>query len=119
MNYEEKTPFEINKAVAIAEGLKVAEIDDSNNIGMTTEFHQKYPNTIWVTDGESPWRQYDPCNDWEDGGPIIIENKISVSWVGTYWSATSPFGVRLATVSDKTNPLRAAMIVYLKMKEDV
>lgn len=56
----------------------------------------------------------DYCNSWDDAGPIIFENHINISWCGDdEWSART---VHLQRVFDK-NPLRAAMIVFLMMKD--
>lgn len=71
-------------------------------------------------------RKFDPCNNPEDACPIITENKISIMfdstdtrYEGEYheWcdaiSSCQKFGIQ-----HQSNPLRAAMIVFLKMNED-
>lgn len=132
MKYEEMSDFEINKAVANALGLDVADIDDSKKTGMTTLYHNLRPNTVWVSDDINPWEQYAPCNSWTDAGPIIQDNGIGIVRVdeascGTCgvigrWHAVGPvdwaYGECDSDVAhwDK-NPLRAAMIVFLTMRE--
>lgn len=66
---------------------------------------------------------FDPCNSWADAGPIILENKIDITFEGREpWQhkciAISPKvigGVRKACLHK--NPLRAAMTVFLAMHE--
>lgn len=67
---------------------------------------------------------YDYCNNPSDAWPIIVENKISTFYTGegVYgWAASSDVfefyskGKQIHQF-DK-NPLRAAMIVFLKMQE--
>lgn len=57
---------------------------------------------------------FDPCNAWADAGPIIHDNLIGLTHTGFAWHA-------YATKGDfgkaSRNPLRAAMIVFLMMKE--
>ena len=66
----------------------------------------------------------DYCNSPDDAWPIIVENKIEVAYhpINKYWyssinlyNGTDDFDYRFAT--DDENPLRAAVVVYLKMKE--
>ena len=61
-------------------------------------------------------RKFDPCNNPEDAWPIIANNFISVipSTHRDIWFADGQGG---ETTFD-TNPLRAAMIVFLKINED-
>ena len=94
MDYETATDFEINEAVA--EGLGAYGI-----CGHWGDVLVK--NT-----------PFDPCNSWADAGPIIVENRISIIAHRGSFSAYN-FGQTILYKSD--NPLRAAMIVFLKMKE--
>lgn len=60
---------------------------------------------------------FDPCNNPEDARPIIIGSMISIRPVGNdgqLWEASGMAGMKADY--DK-NPLRAAMIVFLMMKE--
>lgn len=71
-----------------------------------------------VADGR--WRRFDPCNNPADAWPIITENKITVHAPMQYdepqeWLA---FDVHDSDTDFKdTNPLRAAMIVFLMMQD--
>lgn len=76
-------------------------------------------------------RKFDPCNNSADAWPIIIDNKISIVPLDNKWIAapidtvidgiTGDSEVCFYASSDAvfdSNPLRAAMIVFLKMNED-
>ena len=68
-----------------------------------------------VADGR--WRMFDPCNNPADAWPIITDSMISIRPVGNdgqLWEASGMDGMKADY--DK-NPLRAAMIVFLMMKE--
>lgn len=54
---------------------------------------------------------FDPCNSWADAGPIIKEKRIPLNPFRDRWIAGGWRGV-----NDK-NPLRAAMIAFLMMKD--
>lgn len=68
-----------------------------------------------IADGR--WRTFDPCNNPADAWPIITSSMISVRPVGNdgqLWEASGMDGMKADY--DK-NPLRAAMVVFLMMKE--
>ena len=108
MNYEEMSDFEINKAVS-------------------GKFRK-----VWTWGGEvflsmASTKPFDPCNNPSDAWPIIVENEITVAKTKSFdeWEAygggyevnydheiESCMG---SEFMDK-NPLRAAMICFLKMK---
>lgn len=108
MNYSELSDFEINKLVAESLGY-VVESDDpveGNSV------------LISVLDGgyiECP--PFDPCNKPSHAWLIIVESKIDVIYFehGTedYWTCCKG-----NTYHRHANPLRAAMIVYLMMREE-
>ncbi|EGZ6657827.1 DUF2591 domain-containing protein [Escherichia coli] len=119
MDYSKMSDFEINKRVAIAEGLLVQEIDDSKSTGMTSKYHELRPHTVWVSDGDNPWEQYAPTLCWEDAGPIIVDKKIGlkpVRWNEWRAEGNDNCGFVSYARADE-NPLRAAMIVFLMMQE--
>ena len=66
------------------------------------------------------WTRFDPCNNPADAWPIITDNKITVHAPMRYdelqeWLA---FDVNDSDTDFKdVNPLRAAMIVFLMMKD--
>ena len=80
-----------------------------------------------VSDALSIPRGDDWCNSWEESGPIIEDNKISIfsdsdeqsdtdkDPTDYWWSAIS-FDTGCQHNAE-SNPLRAAMIVFLMMKE--
>lgn len=123
MDYSKLSDFEINKAVAIASGLQVQEIDDSKSVGMTSKYHELRPHTVWVTDGDNPWEQFAPTLCWEDAGPIIQASGISIVKYGHgMWLASSDAywvdGVEWQIDGEANqSPLRAAMITFLLMQE--
>ena len=63
---------------------------------------------------------FDPCNNPEDAWPIITENKISI-YAMSETDARGKWGAEAFYPSEayhfNDNPLRAAMIVFLMMKE--
>ena len=66
---------------------------------------------------------YDPCNNPADAWPIIVANKISILIDETvdYWSSALVHDFCDADAfshgASDNNPLRAAMIVFLMMKD--
>lgn len=66
---------------------------------------------------------YDPCNNPADAWPIIVANKISILIDETvdYWSSALVHDFCDADAfshgTSDNNPLRAAMIVFLMMKD--
>ncbi|ENR0441040.1 DUF2591 family protein [Salmonella enterica] len=73
------------------------------------------PDGFFFFDDKNIKRKFDPCNNPADAWPIITNNFISVipSAHRDIWFADGQGG---ETTFD-TNPLRAAMIVFLKMNE--
>ena len=66
---------------------------------------------------------FDPCNSWADAGPIIQGNEISMisrrangEWKAEIFLGRNCGFDNYATCFDK-NPRRAAMIVFLMMKD--
>ncbi|WP_044124335.1 phage protein NinX family protein, partial [Vibrio cholerae] len=59
---------------------------------------------------------FDPCNNPTDAMPIIIDNRISLrNRYKGIWKAETEWGVTFISTSD--NPLRAAMEVFLMIKD--
>jgi hypothetical protein len=122
MSYENMSDFEINKAVAEKCGLKVTE----------SQYPELQDDVLIINDKMeiefSSSVNY--CNSWEDMGPIILDNDISVIrdmstndvWLAIPkgWFSTNGFessiGNDLSCIH--TNPLRAAAIVYLMIGEE-
>lgn len=68
------------------------------------------------------WDIFDPCNNPADAWPIIVENGITLAFQdGNWWADSLAYWVdgvewNIGGIIDK-NPLRAAMVVFLMMKE--
>lgn len=109
MNYSKMTDFEINREVAGKVG------------GFLAKDIFEEERTIFKWHPGNKYSKFDPCNSWADAGPIIVSNLIALKPVplfvgGHRWFATKgegDFGIKAAD----NNPLRAAMIVFLKMQE--
>lgn len=120
IDYSQLSDFEINNLVALAIGSKVT---DSYRVGDERE-------TIYYSLGEDEFcvkrgygsfvSQFDPCNDPADAWPIILKNCISLVWdcaedgSSDWWNAFDKFDA--CRVQYQSNPLRAAMIVFLEMQ---
>ncbi|OWO87209.1 hypothetical protein B5C26_00050 [Photorhabdus luminescens] len=100
--YSELSDFEINAHVAEKMDFHKYIINYSDNPSY---------NYVRVND-----RTFDSCNNPSDAMPIIIENKISLVYVNNYWSARQ-FHNACIEINDE-NPLRAAMIVFLMMRDE-
>ncbi|HFP7855783.1 DUF2591 domain-containing protein [Morganella morganii subsp. morganii] len=104
--YRDKSDFEINKSVA-------EELIQSGFI-IGVEYHDKH---ILVMDKYANNYPFDPCNNPADAMPIIIENNISIlaNWgINGEWAATYELSRH---IKYNKNPLRAAMEVFLMMKD--
>ena len=100
--YRDKSDFEINKAVAV-------------NINGTDAVVEKF-GRIYISDSDA-MVSFDPCNNPADAMPIIIENNISIlaNWgINGEWAATYELSRH---IKYNKNPLRAAMEVFLMMKD--
>ena len=95
-DYSKMSDFEINKAVATALGMEVSGATEENNI-MYGYVH-------------------DICNNPSDAWPIMEESKIGLAFVNGEWRASS-VNAGYHEFSDK-KAFRAAMIVYLMMKDE-
>ncbi|ELG7328820.1 DUF2591 family protein [Salmonella enterica] len=101
--YRDKSDFEINKAVFRAARIK-------------HKWFKFLPHGVVTYNIKGDWVIFDPCNNPADAMPIIIENKICLT-VGDsddIWVADT---TRSLESSFNENPLRAAMEVFLMMKD--
>lgn len=100
--YTELSDFEINKRVFVA-----AKIEHED-----TDLHS---NKVFYGDGAN-WIEFNPCNNPADAMPIIIENKIDLKHL-----ANNTNNLMLANHREywciRKNPYRAAMEVFLMMKD--
>lgn len=116
MNYDEMSDLEINAAVAKSLSILLCS-DDAVWVKVPSEI-EAYTDQLVI---------FDPCNNPSDAWPIILENKIGVWTHPSFeplWSARmnrdcSGNGVSAIEydVAQHANPLRAAMVVFLMMKE--
>jgi len=103
MNYEEMSDKQINKRVAALLGLKESPVSDMMyGSGLVIYPHDNEVN-------------FNPCNNPSDAWHIIVENKITIQF-------RDSLGLKTLAVSGDSdhadeNPLRAAMICFLKMKD--
>ncbi|HEM6893813.1 TPA: DUF2591 domain-containing protein [Providencia stuartii] len=100
--YTELSDFEINKKVAEKLGLAY----EVTRYGVVTRMSNK-----------EQWREFNPCNNPADAMPIIIENKLTLSprYDSDEWISESLFYHDIYSVNK--NPLRAAMEVFLMIKD--
>ncbi|HED3889362.1 TPA: DUF2591 family protein [Morganella morganii] len=121
--YRDKSDFEINKAVAAAIGAKPFPPE-------RTEFKQcEIPgleNAIIVKITGVKTGPFDPCNNPADAMPIVFEKNISLhaprfseGWMAEYTGSDDDVNDGFQAEyfdSHNQNPLRAAMEVFLMMK---
>lgn len=114
MKYEEMSDFDINKRV-FPHTIDYGKCED-----VMAQKNQSRGALMWG-DGAN-WFEFDPCNNPSDAWPIIVENKIETGWFcGDKWLAVidNQFeaGEFKRVAACHENPLRAAMIVFLKMQD--
>lgn len=102
------TDFEINKAVAIAEGHSCYYGDGSFTNGLM--------GRKVTVKGNGVVGCMDFCNSWADAGPIIERERITITSAlkRDWWDAID---ISANIEVRHENPLRAAMIVLLMMRE--
>ena len=108
-DYTTWTKFEINKAVAEFEGLKISK-------NQYREFGDRDGNCVLVDMHNVGDTVVDYCNNPSDTWPIIFDNRlcITASLSDDYWVASH---ARKEIECRHKNPLVAAMIVYLMIKD--
>jgi len=110
MNYDTATDFDINKAVAEALGI----LHEANTLEEIV--WAKVPSDF--EEGQEQIVIFSPCENPSDAWPIIVESGIDVLQNSNDATAFRPSGVNGAPVDyTHKNGLRAAMIVFLKLKE--
>ncbi|TBM10138.1 DUF2591 domain-containing protein [Hafnia alvei] len=85
----------------------------------------KTESSITLKFGPHGYMGFDPCNNPSDAWPIIVEEKISIMFDSTLPEYEGEYHEWCSAISScqkygiqyQSNPLRAAMIVYLMMKE--
>ncbi|MFH2379733.1 phage protein NinX family protein [Morganella morganii] len=99
--YSDKSDYEINKAVAV-------------NINGTDSVLEKF-GRIYISDGDrGAMVSFSPCNNPADAWPIINEYGISLIYQEREFQFATNDGNIECSIS---NPLKAAMIIFLMMKD--
>lgn len=119
MDYSKMSDFEINSAVARSFGLAdflFFKVDEEICSGPVWEVGSGNTyNGVLCSKGNP----FDPCNNPADAWSIITEHNISVvpyrHTLPQAWPTA--FGMVSKFTTEDKNPLRAAMIVFLKMQE--
>lgn len=124
IDYSQLSDFEINKRVAIALNIDMHFFISESEDSFDSEVLLSERGPIWQTSAHvvlqyrpSNGNCFNPCNNWSDAGPIIVEYRISIDCIhdqGEKWLAFS--GDDCEYRSTHKNPLRAAMIVFLEMQ---
>lgn len=129
VDYCEMSDFEINGLIA----MRTQKVGDFTQARGLTFIHE-YGNPV---EGYGAlclgWKEFDPCNNPAEAWPIISENKISLIGCVDMWIATPDATVIDGDTSEPqaimyanswkapclahSNPLRAAMIVFLMMQD--
>ena len=104
MNYEDMSDFEVNSKVAMRLGRSVSSEHECIKTGAC----------FILTSLAGVRVEFNPCNNPSDAWSIIVENELSLWKVLDEWESSSCNGN--IQYSDN-NPLRAAMICFLKMKD--
>lgn len=106
-DYSEMSDFEVNLLVAKS----ALNFDQLSSTQCLNKAHVQW------SDGAN-WHKFDPCNNPSDAWPIIKSNLISLTPYGgdgSWWEAEDRYGTGKSDCDN--NPLRAAMVVYLMMKD--
>ncbi|EPY9202391.1 phage protein NinX family protein [Morganella morganii] len=113
--YRDKSDFEINKAVAeryLTREYRVNSADKTVEL-MDVSLFREFGGKINLKDKHITGK-FDPCNNPADAMPIINDYGISLIYQeGEFQFATNDGNYH----SGVSNPLKAAMIVFLMMKE--
>jgi hypothetical protein len=104
MDYSKLNDFDINRLIAIYEGVRGFHCE---NVGGGSAL--KFSN----------WKELDYCNNPADAWPIITSNRIALSPLfGGEWRASVDDECGFISYTCSTeNPLRAAMTVFLMAQE--
>ena len=130
--YESMSDFEINKAVALALGHNPEPDEEYRTMSMIGLSTKPNESVMWY-EGKT-YHSADYCNNPSDAWPIIIENSISIercyhhdinnknkhTWEDE-WKCVGKLNPKKKSFWDAVyydkNPLRAAMLVYLDIKD--
>ncbi|HGF8925563.1 TPA: phage protein NinX family protein [Yersinia enterocolitica] len=112
-DYSAMSDFEINKAVAIHLGMKPFD-EETGWQGLTKE-----PYVDVIVRGAGRLGRFNPCKNIDDAWKIIAENRINVEWHEMKDDTFKPYALSNETMIGyyDDSALRAAMIVFLMMKD--
>ncbi|HAS0881999.1 TPA: DUF2591 domain-containing protein [Enterobacter roggenkampii] len=108
---------------------KMSDVDMSREVAKALKLPWSWNGgkTVFVADDTAIGRHsFDPCNNPADAWPIIVESGISINHYNGVWEASfewdAPVGAfgteeTVTTSTEHKNPLRAAMVAYLMMRE--
>ncbi|ELA5450793.1 DUF2591 domain-containing protein [Salmonella enterica subsp. enterica serovar Montevideo] len=121
MDYSQLSDFEINKLVANATGTQVEETYQFVNGGEDIADHMSGIVLMRkITSNWKHWKLYDPCNSPADAWPIIADNHIGIApYPNEAFAWSSRHGMASDLSTEDKNPLRAAMITFLLIQEQV
>lgn len=111
-SYADMSDNDINAAVASSLGVEF----EQHESGIYVSIKRDIGNVVSITG------IVDYCNNWADAGPVILENKIGIETTSSSceWMArtcSTNMSNMMFRCSKHKNPLRAAMIVFLMMKD--
>lgn len=99
--YRDKSDFEINKAVFRAARIK-------------HKWFRFLPHGVVTYNIKGDWVIFDPCNNPSDSMPIINKYGISLMYQDREFQVATNDGNYYCCMS---NPLKAAMVIFLMMKD--
>lgn len=116
-DYSAISDFEINRLVARSvDGLHG---DDRTAVDCYIPSKSLLGNeAVLVDDGDIGWISRDYCNNPSDAWPVIVKNKLHLTTEEDgIWSSRGYSDKHVPIDVDHANPLRAAMTVFLMMKD--
>lgn len=117
-SYSEMSDFEINGLIA-QHTQKVGDFTQARGLTFIHEYGKPVADFGGLCLG---WKEFDPCNNPADAWPIIFKNSISMVWdcaedgSAEWWNAFDKYDE--CREQYQSNPLRAAMIVFLMTQEE-
>lgn len=119
MDYSKMSDFEINAAVFEALHGGAPDYKEGDGGAMILISYEGDVVGGDAVEVEIERGVFNPCNNPSDAWPIIVEHKINIEWHEWKNSEWMPYALNNATTKScyGTNPLRAAMIVFLMMQD--
>lgn len=96
----------------------MSDFEISHAVARAIDFNLPNPSSL-LYNKTGKWELFEPCENPADAWPIILDNKINIDHRESIKSGAmaSQSGRKEIYAVDK-NPLRAAMIVFLMMKDE-